>query len=184
MGKNPRLNSRLPKLWPSCIHCLSSPLKGNPGFAFLPQIEIVQSELNDLIPHLHKMDLIENRSGTLTIKGNLNCVSHWFSGTQFRLLPESVSPGLPFLSAQINASYSLLQSKIKFSLLCHCWKGQGWGGWPTVPVCPALMRFSVLKPGRSQVNWDQLVTLRGGERGYSVFQTQHGIFIQKPALLR
>lgn len=29
-------------------------------------------------------------AGMLTIKGNLNCVLHCFSGTQFRLLPESV----------------------------------------------------------------------------------------------
>lgn len=41
-------------------------------------------------------------------------------------------------------------------------------------VFPALMdsldvRFSVLKPGKSQANWNEFVTLGRGERGNSVF---------------
>lgn len=63
------------------------------------------------VPHLHKTDLIENLGRIFHYKRRLPLC---LSGTQFRLLPESVSAGLQLLSAQINAFYSLLLSKINF----------------------------------------------------------------------
>ena len=96
MGKNTRANPQLPApclvvctVWVIyCRETLVSP--------FYPQTEIcpIHRKYTIWVPHLHKMNLVENLGRTYPIK---KWSSLCLGGTQFRLLLKSMSPRLQIL---------------------------------------------------------------------------------------
>lgn len=129
--------------------------------------------------------------------------SQWtgYHKSWWRLEKQSLPPLLPsrdlgslylFVpSLALPGSYGIYWAGFKFgfgrSILCDVTarrdRGEVGDQPPPVPMGSRHENFSVLKPRKSQASRDQLAILGGRERGNVVFQTQHGIFTQKPTLL-